>query len=189
MNSRIEPLSKTNGHHLFKSVDDGVTWDGVPGFNDNPSLSKWCYNFAPGTPDGPKCHSVQVDPTNPKRMLLGLSGGARAQTLVPTSEEPMSHANHALWMARFRDRAKALKRHIVLPEGRDDRTLQAAQLLLDQGLCLLTLLGDPADMTRRATALGLGLEVRCSPAPSCPPPPGSLAWWRRAVCTISTSGG
>ena len=30
----------------------------------------------------------------------------------------MSHANHALWMARFRDRAKTLKRHIVLPEGR-----------------------------------------------------------------------
>ena len=38
---------------LFKSEDDGVTWDGVPGFNDNPMLAKWCYNFAPGTPDGP----------------------------------------------------------------------------------------------------------------------------------------
>jgi hypothetical protein len=60
---------------LFKSEDDGITWDGVPGFNDNPMLAKWCYNFAPGTPDGPKCHSVQVDPVNPNRMLLGLSGG------------------------------------------------------------------------------------------------------------------
>jgi hypothetical protein len=60
---------------LFKSEDDGITWDGVAGFNDNPALSKWCYNFAPGTPDGPKCHSVQVDPSNPKRLLLGLSGG------------------------------------------------------------------------------------------------------------------
>ena len=60
---------------LFKSEDDGVTWNGVPGFNDNLLLSKWCYNFAPGTPDGPKCHSVQVDPQRPNRMLLGLSGG------------------------------------------------------------------------------------------------------------------
>src|SRR5262245_16681899 len=60
---------------LFKSEDDGITWDAVPGFNDNPALSKWCYNFAPGTPDGPKCHSVQVDPLNPNRMLVGLSGG------------------------------------------------------------------------------------------------------------------
>jgi hypothetical protein len=60
---------------LFKSVDDGVTWEGVSGFNDTPMLAKWCYNFAPGTPDGPKCHSVQVDPSNSKRVLIGLSGG------------------------------------------------------------------------------------------------------------------
>lgn len=38
----------------------------------------------------------------------------------------MTHANHTLWMERFRNRAKALQRHIVLPEGREDRTLQAA---------------------------------------------------------------
>ena len=60
---------------VFRSDDDGVTWRGVEGFNDNPTLSKWCYNFAPGTPDGQKCHSVQVDPVNPKRLLVGLSGG------------------------------------------------------------------------------------------------------------------
>jgi len=60
---------------LFKSEDDGVTWEGVAGFNDNPQLAKWCYNFAPGTPDGPKCHSVQVDPQRPNRILVGLSGG------------------------------------------------------------------------------------------------------------------
>ena len=80
----------------------------------------------------------------------------------------MSHANHALWMERFRSRAKALQRHIVLPEGREDRTLQAAQLLLDQGLCKLTLLGDPADMTKRAEGLGLSLKgaVLVDPATS-----------------------
>lgn len=70
----------------------------------------------------------------------------------------MSHANYDRWMEQFRTRAKALQRHIVLPEGRDDRTLQAAQMLLDQGFCCLTLLGDPADMVRRAAALGLTLK-------------------------------
>jgi phosphate acetyltransferase len=70
----------------------------------------------------------------------------------------MSHANHALWMERFRARAKELQRHIVLPEGREDRTLQAAQLLLDQGLCKLTLLGDPTDMAKRGADLGLSLK-------------------------------
>ena len=60
---------------LFKTVDDGMTWSAVAGFNDNPRLAQWCYNFAPGTPDGQKCHSVQVDPLNPNRILVGLSGG------------------------------------------------------------------------------------------------------------------
>jgi len=69
----------------------------------------------------------------------------------------MSHANHSHWMNRFRARAKDLQRLIVLPEGREDRTLLAAQLLLDQGLCRLTLLGNPGDMTKRGAALGLSL--------------------------------
>jgi phosphate acetyltransferase len=70
----------------------------------------------------------------------------------------MTNANHSRWMNEFRVRAKALQRHIVLPEGREDRTLQAAQMLLDQGLCRLTLLGEPADMRRRALDLGLSLQ-------------------------------
>ena len=70
----------------------------------------------------------------------------------------MTHVNHTRWMERFRARAKDLKRHIVLPEGREDRTLQAAQMLLDNGLCSLTLLGDPTDMANRASTLGLSLK-------------------------------
>ena len=70
----------------------------------------------------------------------------------------MTHANHALWMERFRARAKELQRHIVLPEGREDRTLQAAAMLLEQGLCRLTILGDPAAMTMRAGALNLSIQ-------------------------------
>lgn len=70
----------------------------------------------------------------------------------------MTHVNHTRWMEIFRVRAKDLKRHIVLPEGREDRTLQAAQMLLDKRLCRLTLLGDPSDMAHRAAALGLSLK-------------------------------
>jgi len=69
----------------------------------------------------------------------------------------MTHANHARWMERFRTRAKDRNRHIVLPEGREDRTLQAAQLILDQGLCRLTILGEPEAMTARAATLGLSI--------------------------------
>ncbi len=70
----------------------------------------------------------------------------------------MTNANHSRWMNEFRVRAKALQRHIVLPEGREDRTLKAARMLLDQGLCRLTLLGEPAGMLRRASDLGVSLQ-------------------------------
>jgi hypothetical protein len=41
---------------------------------------------------------------------------------------------------------------------------------------------DPLHLARaKATALGLELEVRCSPAMDALPVQGSLAWWRRAA--------
>ncbi|MBL0210000.1 MAG: phosphate acetyltransferase [Holophagaceae bacterium] len=60
-------------------------------------------------------------------------------------------------MAVFRQRARELKRHIVLPEGRDDRTLKAASTLNSMELCKVTLLGGPESISRRAQALGLDL--------------------------------
>lgn len=56
------------------------------------------------------------------------------------------------------ERAKADKRHIVLPEGDDERVLRAADILLRRGVCELTILGDPQDVRGRAAALGLDLD-------------------------------
>jgi len=55
------------------------------------------------------------------------------------------------------ERAKADKRHIVLPEGNDDRVLRAADILLRRGVVDLTILGDPDDVSGRADAIGLDL--------------------------------
>ena len=55
------------------------------------------------------------------------------------------------------ERARSDRRHIVLPEGRDDRVLAAAEQLLLRGVAELTVLGDPDEVHARATALGLGL--------------------------------
>ena len=44
---------------------------------------------------------------------------------------------------RLVERAKADRRHIVLPEGGDDRVLQAAEQVLLRGIADLTVLGDP----------------------------------------------
>jgi phosphate acetyltransferase len=58
------------------------------------------------------------------------------------------------------ERARAAHRHIVLPEGNDDRILLAAEQLLrptDQAVVQLTLLGVEAQIRSRAAVLGLGL--------------------------------
>jgi len=56
------------------------------------------------------------------------------------------------------EKAKAARRHIVLPEGEDDRVLRAADILLRRGVVALTVLGDPEAVRGRAAALGLDLE-------------------------------
>ncbi len=65
----------TSPQGLFRSEDGGQTWEGVRGFNDHPLYEKWVGGDQDGTPDGPKTHSILVDPRNPRRMYFGLSGG------------------------------------------------------------------------------------------------------------------
>lgn len=56
------------------------------------------------------------------------------------------------------DRARQAKAHIVLPEGDDDRILLAADKLLAQRICEITILGDPNSIQNRADQLGLNLD-------------------------------
>ncbi|MBN9139971.1 MAG: phosphate acetyltransferase [Micrococcales bacterium] len=55
------------------------------------------------------------------------------------------------------ERARAAAKHIVLPEGDDDRILQAAALVVKRRIASLTILGDPDAVRARAAALGLDL--------------------------------
>ena len=67
------------------------------------------------------------------------------------------NANHEAWFKTFRERARSLARHIVLPEGVDDRSLIAAHKLLREGICRITVLGTPAKIQARAKELDLDL--------------------------------
>jgi phosphate acetyltransferase len=55
------------------------------------------------------------------------------------------------------ERARADLKHIVLPEGNDDRILKAAGTLLSRGIARLTILGDEGEV--RARAAGLGVDI------------------------------
>lgn len=54
--------------------------------------------------------------------------------------------------------AKSHRRHVVLPEGEDERVLRAADILLRRDVVDLTILGEPAGVNARAAAHGLNLD-------------------------------
>ena len=56
------------------------------------------------------------------------------------------------------DEAVAQRKHIVLPEGDDDRILKATDILLRRGVADLTLLGDPIQISARAASLGVDVS-------------------------------
>jgi phosphate acetyltransferase len=66
-------------------------------------------------------------------------------------------------------RARALHRHVVLPEGTEERILRAAEILLRRNVCELTLLGPVDDIRRRIRELGLSLDGAAVVDPSTSP--------------------
>jgi uncharacterized SAM-binding protein YcdF (DUF218 family) len=149
------------------------------------------------------------DPLEPADAILVLGRRLQDDALTPVYEARLAHAE-GLWRQGLAPRilvaggttgraarseaeagrdwlvARGVPGAAILLEDRSQHTLEnlfnVRSHLRTEGWRTLLLISDPLHLARaRATALGLGLDVRCSPAPSCPPPPGSLAWWRRAV--------
>ena len=65
----------TSPQGLFRSEDGGVSWTPLPSVNDDPQFRGWMGTVQDGTPDGPKLHSVIVDPRDPSHLMFAMSGG------------------------------------------------------------------------------------------------------------------
>jgi len=55
-------------------------------------------------------------------------------------------------------RTKEQRRHIVLPEGAEERILRAAEIVLLRDICDITLLGNPDEIREKQSRLGLLLD-------------------------------
>lgn len=71
---------------------------------------------------------------------------------IPTVTTPQMFAYQLM------ERARSDRKRIVLPEGDDDRILQAAGRVLRRGLAHLTILGDETRVRSRAAELGVDLS-------------------------------
>lgn len=71
----------TSPQGLFRSEDGGVSWNPIPGLNDNMQYREWMGSAQDGTPDGPKLHSINIDPRDPDHLYMGMSGGGVHESL------------------------------------------------------------------------------------------------------------
>lgn len=58
----------------------------------------------------------------------------------------------------LRQRSKTLQKRIVFPDAEDDRTIQAARILVDTKVCVPILVGDHARIVERATTVGVSID-------------------------------
>ena len=65
----------TSPQGLFRSEDGGDSWAPFSCINDDPQYREWFGTVQDGTPDGPKLHSIIVDPRDPKHLYFAMSGG------------------------------------------------------------------------------------------------------------------
>ncbi len=65
----------TSPQGLFRSTAGGVTWAPASSINDDPQYRQWMGTVQDGTPDGPKLHSIIVDPRDASHLYMAMSGG------------------------------------------------------------------------------------------------------------------
>jgi photosystem II stability/assembly factor-like uncharacterized protein len=70
----------TSPQGLFRSEDGGVSWAPFSSVNDDPRFREWMGSEKDGTPDGPKLHSIIVDPRDAKHLYFAMSGGGVHET-------------------------------------------------------------------------------------------------------------
>ena len=65
----------TSPQGLFRSEDGGISWAPFSCVNDDPQYREWMGSEKDGTPDGPKMHSIIVDPRDPQHLYFAMSSG------------------------------------------------------------------------------------------------------------------
>lgn len=105
----------------------------------------------------------RITSDNPKKIQLAISKFDKYVDVNKLEEKIVTYEHEGITPRMFQyqltKRAKNKLRHIVLPEGTEDRILKAAARLVNQEIVELTLLGEPAEITASVKRLGLQVDL------------------------------
>lgn len=150
----------------------GIIWNG--GIEPNPTFLELVKSMNPTLP----ILSTQLDTLETAQVINNLNGRLgpntkrkveRAMSLMEISVDSKqlldllevqrpNVVTPQIFEYRLIEQARADRKHIVLPEGDDDRILIAADMLLRRKVADLTILGDVESIRKRADELGLDLS-------------------------------
>ena len=104
----------------------------------------------------------RLHPDNERKIARAI-GMFEANVDIPALEEkirvtPSAAMSPLMFEYSLFQRARQERKHIVLPEGEDDRILQAAEILRLRDVVDLTILGEENRVRSRAATLGLKLD-------------------------------
>jgi phosphate acetyltransferase len=104
----------------------------------------------------------RIRPDNPRKMAIALGHMEKsidAQAFYQRIDiSRPQRVTPIMFEHTLVEQAKSNRKHIVLPEGTEERILRAAEILLLRGVADLTLLGPIAEIEQRASSLGLSLK-------------------------------
>ena len=96
---------------------------------------------------------------NPKKIQLAINSFEKYMDVQLLEQKMVTYVPEGITPHMFQyqltRKAKAQHKHIVLPEGNDDRILKAAARLINNDIVRLTILGNPAEVTASFKRLGL----------------------------------
>ena len=105
----------------------------------------------------------KISADNPKKIELGIQTFEKYVDMQALDDKIITFKPEGITPHMFQYQitkwAKSIKKHIVLPEGNDDRILKATARLINQEIVDLTILGDANEIAASIKRLGLSLDL------------------------------
>ena len=105
----------------------------------------------------------KISADNPKKIELGIQTFEKYVDMQALDDKIITFKPEGITPHMFQYQltkwAKSVKKHIVLPEGNDDRILKATARLINQEIVDLTILGDANEIAASIKRLGLSLDL------------------------------